>query len=148
MGRITPDALRAGNYIIVTPHDDELTNSDSGFFVVKKRKRMPQCILVLEVNAPFIVGHAVGDGDHDRGVIDLRDWEWYPVSKRFGRSLDASKPVKVLIEEKGRIKRKREKPDPRDCPRCGQRMVQVLHYRPDPQWIRTCKQCNIETGVV
>lgn len=79
-------------------------------------------------------------------VLDgyVREWkkEWQELSTNhtlFGQRLDVGRPKPK--------RKKKEKPDPRTCLRCGGRIVEHLTRSMDC-WRYVCRECGFDAGLV
>jgi len=134
------DDVRPGEYLMLSGKDEpeEYDPFGSSWMMLRPAKRrnhgMTPC-RVLAVSPPFLAVEMRGQ----RVSIDARDYELLRVSRRFVESLDEQKPIPSV----GKKRRRKEKPDPRCCIRCGTRLVQRLVYVIErAQWLPTCKQCG------
>lgn len=89
---------------------------------------------ILEICLPFL---CVAEGEHVT-TIDVRQWEVQRVSKRYAKLMESVGP-------RSRRQRKKDKPDPRNCPRCGCRMRQE-HL--NDNWRLICPECKWDGGLV
>lgn len=94
---------------------------------------------VVGVSAPFVACQA----DGVLVTIDLRRCGVTKLDKRYVKAVRrfVGAPRAACVHQAER--------DPRDCPRCGQRMVQRI---PDAdlgrRWHRTCPDCGYDQGPV
>jgi hypothetical protein len=82
---------------------------------------------ILAISLPFL---SVSDGQRVF-AIDVRAWGVRRLDKKY---------VKVMAEEAPKRKKK-IKPDPKTCPRCGERMVERLDQSVE-RWFLVCRSCG------
>lgn len=92
---------------------------------------------VLSVSMPWVL---CTDGI-DRACFDSRRTELTLVSKDYAREWRAKENVTQKTPQViGRIKEKKKKRHPSECPRCEIKMVQIR--KPDGVWSWECKNCG------
>lgn len=139
--------LHPGDWI--TSCDDLRPKADEGSFSGRSSSMTFDGVpwKVKAVCPPFVIA------ERQDGVVatmDLRNVGVTKLSKAYVRAcrdtqLDRSDPTPVRRAEK-KIKTKR---DPRDCPRCGQRMVQrIPNGSVTREWHRVCPDCGYDQGPV
>ena len=137
--------LHVGDW--VTGCNDLRPEEDYGFFGCRQPLNfdgMPW--KVKAISAPFIVA----ERDGCTVTMDLRVVGLTKLSAAYVRVLRNTKidtsDDKPIRRAKKRVKTKR---DPRDCPRCGQRMVQrIPNGSPKRLWHRVCPDCGYDQGPV
>lgn len=107
---------------------------------------------ILAVSLPFL---CVTDGIVTF-ALDLNAWEVQRVTREYAEAMLASRPgAAPPIPTKGKRRKKSvfaqaiaasQQPDPQACPRCGDRMVQVLNI--GSGWQLICRQCGNNGGPV
>ena len=100
---------------------------------------------VLAISLPFM---AVQRGNQIQS-IDLRKFSVQKLTRSYVESASEFMP-----EIKGKMKSKRrrkQKPDPRACLRCGAKVIQRRVISPDPArqaWFNACSECGFDQGPV
>jgi hypothetical protein len=129
---MTPiDDLKRGDYIAVTYDMNQAHPWDKG---QPEYNGVP--MRVEEISLPFL---CVTDGRQTLAV-DVRRWCVQKVTKRYALMMWKGP------DEKKKRKRK-PKPDARDCPRCGTRMIEALMFEAEGRgWRLICRGCNHDAG--
>lgn len=132
------DDIRPGQYLMLNDKHDDAEPFDMFGSWGRPRRRRNEGVpcRVLAVSPPFLAIEAQGR----RLSIDAREVEILRVDRRFVEALNESKPIPTAAKPK---RKRKEKPDPRCCVRCGTRLVQRLICQPgDSHWVPLCKGCG------
>lgn len=133
---MTPiDDLKPGDFIAVVEDKRDLPDCYSrGMFTFNG---LP--LEVLAISLPFL---AVNDGCTTTS-LDVRQWGVRKVNRQYVKAMQDASPDLVLPRGRKRRKVRKTKPDPKDCPRCGSRMVEKLD-KPTSAWFLTCRMCGFQ----
>jgi len=130
--------LHVGDWITGTEDRRDL----SGFFGHRPMQFDGMPWKVKAISAPFIAC----ERDGVLITINIRDVGITKLSQPYVRALRA---VEIKGEAPKRKKKRKAKRDPRDCPRCGQRMVQRIPSGEVKRlWHRICPDCGYDQGPV
>lgn len=151
------DKLKKGDLVIVSEDldtEEPQGFSEMPFFAMRRKARFDgKPWKVLAINLPFVL---VTDGDHTT-AIDVRLWGLIPASKEYVKaweedhgvvhrqeSIVRGRPVKGRQGGIAPKRRKKEKPDPRACPRCRAKMKERLYEPGSGRWRLICPACGFE----
>lgn len=152
MTREHPDNLKKGQYIVITGYkEDEVPKpyQEADLFTGRqppsKRSFNGWPRRILHIEFPFCI---VAD-DNGIGTIDLREVYVKVVSRRYVEYASQHRRRKrggavadmTLIP----VRKRKEKPDPDACPRCGTKMRLVKKMKREG-WYRHCPQCDLDFG--
>lgn len=149
--RTTPiDALKVGDWIALVDLIAEQPTNTFGFRVEAEFNGLPYKIIAIDL--PFILVH----GMPGKCAIDTRRFQVKRMSREYvkaafrdcDRLRDTRRAVKPPAFAQPRRKREKpQEPDPRDCPRCGERMVQRQSKEEitgDVIWRYKCNYCGFD----
>lgn len=139
------DSLKIGDWIAVTG-DKHVDDASPYYRPVPDYSGIP--FEIVAISPPFIA--VMPHGDFGVRSLDARRWDVQRVDKRYVEAYRkrAEGPMATPARRRqARRKKKREKPDLRDCPRCGERCVQ-RHHTPSNSWHLVCQQCGLDRGDV
>lgn len=94
---------------------------------------------VVAISLPFV---ALTDGARV-GTIDVRDIDLQRVTEQYAKAVLSSGAVPVKVR-----RRRRGKPDPSLCPRCGDRLQQFMSKRTEFKFRVRCPSCGWDGGPV
>lgn len=137
-----PDDLKVGMMVAVV---NRKTDEEPDFpWGLSRRKKDSFTGIPLEIKAislPFI---CVTDGEDTHG-LDMREWDVKKLGPRYVKmmtKIEGEAAPEFTHEKKERERRrKRRRRDPRDCPRCGDRLIQIMKIG---NWTVVCKTCGYE----
>ena len=146
--------LKPGMYIAVTKvAEPEISPWDNGLFMVRVQHKhcdhhiqLGRPLEILAIDLPFIGVH---DGD-GKFVIDYRYCSLKVLDRKFVAAMShlRTEPTRDRIhrERSGgkRKRRRKEKPDPRTCPRCEHARVKRLWQPGSGIWVYHCPNCGLE----
>lgn len=89
---------------------------------------------IIAVSLPFV---CATDGHHNIS-IDTRTHGFVRLRPSYVRAMKA-RPKPVIVQKP---RKKKRKPDPRQCPQCGNRCVEFLAEPGVGVWKLLCKQCG------
>lgn len=139
------DDLDVGMYIAISEERECEVHSqwnDNPFFLFDRpRKPTLPVGLPLKILALALPFACVTDGRHKLS-LDLRTIAVQRVDKKYFEAM--TDPGEPLNAPARRRRKKREKPDPMKCPRCGNRCVQRLIKPGDGIWGVYCKRCGYD----
>ncbi len=129
----------------VAPYEDKQADYGNPFSRPMEFDGLPWKVVAF--SAPFVALER-----RERVVtVDIRAIGLTKLSPKYIRTMrdiDAA-PSDQSRRTSGRKRKRREKRDPRDCPRCGQRMVQrIPNGSAKRQWHRVCPDCGYDQGPV
>lgn len=141
--------LKKGEFIVITGLvDEEVPSFDDYPYTPQKKVPHGRPLRVLSVAFPFI---AVTDGEKTF-AIDSQTFRVQRVHREYVKAmLDAlprKKGIQVSKAESAHPllgRRRKAKPDPRACPKCGERMVERLTSKKHV-WHRVCPDCGWDSG--
>lgn len=150
MNRINFDDLKKGQWIVITGMIEEETGfQEFSPWMPRQRHHHPdgRPLEVLAVDLPFILVEAVTG---DTFTVDTRRFTVQRTHKKYVE--EAAKALETTEKKspRSRIIKKRKvkiKPDPRDCVRCGTRMVQ-RRVEGGKEWRHVCPGCGFDKGPV
>lgn len=160
MTRMHPENVKVGMFIVLTGRRDEdetpITRFNPFGFMEdepRRRRSLPgNPLKVLAINLPFIC--ATPDGS-SVVAIDTREWYFDKANSAYVRAMltrpqaGRRKKGRSRLEEPHPLlktpRQRKEKPDPRDCPYCGEKMVQQLRAGTS-KWRYYCKNCDTDRG--
>ena|SRR3990167_4651778 len=142
---MTPvDDLAVGMFVAISDYHGELPCDPwTGQCVPVHPPHIGRPHKIVALSLPFV---CLDDG-RSRCSIDLRLWSLRKVSARYARAFyelvtqreREDKPASIFRKSR----KKKPKPDPRDCPRCGSpHTVQRLKVVGQGNWRRHCKACG------
>lgn len=135
---MTPvDDLKVGGYVAVVGVKDNDQPEPFGFFTPRPKAFDGLPVQITAISLPFV---AVKDARGNIGAFDVRTFDLQIVSRRYAEAMQLAKP-------KRRRKRK-EKPDPQWCVRCGGRLLQRLSKDSKFAWHVVCPECGWDGGPV
>lgn len=136
------DDLKPGQYIAVTKRyvEDDVPNP-FGFFMPRQPLSFSGVpVKIITISLPFL---AVEDKNGRVSSIDVREWGVQRVSRQYAEAFDQPEPTSKRTSFTKRRKKK-SKPDPRDCPRCGERMIQRMIAGTSRGFVVVCPCCGFE----
>lgn len=132
--------LKIGDY--VTPVEDHWEQDSENPFR-QKTVFDGRPYMVIAISFPFV---AIENGGKVIS-IDVRRFGLTKLNKQYAQATLGATGGKVPTGRRKKIKTKR---DPRDCIRCGERMVQRIpkDNNPGRLWHRVCPTCGFDHGPV
>ena len=141
------DDLKPGMWIAVTGkrEEDAPDYQDFPFFGGQRKSHVFDGfpLRILAISLPFI---AVDRG----GSVQSIDVRKFTVTRMNRSYVNVAAEFEPSIKLK-RKRRKKEKPDPRACPRCVANIIQRRVISPDPAkqaWFNVCSGCGFDQGPV
>ena len=138
--------LQVGRHYVMRARAAKEPDDPFGFFHHGPRQdpRDGVAVQIVAKNLPFVIV----TGCYGQEVIDTRLIEFIPAGpkylREFAKMYEANKE-EVVLQHRAKLrkkKRKKVKPDPRNCPRCHVRMV--LRKTATTNWMLVCPECGAQ----
>jgi len=150
MPRINFDTLKKNEWVIVVDEvvPDAVPWAESSLYSSQRKSRTNgKPLKVLAVDLPFVMVEDIGGGV---SAVDVRDFVLQRCSKEYVKAAliaideEPEERQSRLIKKGKKLKVKK---DPRDCPKCGTRMVQ-RRVEKMAGWRHICPDCGFDKGPV
>ena len=139
---VSPEDLKKGHYIVITGLKNQEEPEPFGMFPFPRQKPSfnGEPLQVIAVDLPFI---SITDVRGRVGALDFREVEIRKVTTHYADSFYTAVHTnrnEFAVATQKRPRKKKEKPDPRNCPNCGTRRVERLVG--NGQWSVVCPNCG------
>jgi DNA-directed RNA polymerase subunit RPC12/RpoP len=154
------DNLKVGGWYAIFEHKEQEAepNPYDAFNLFARAPKRQRCdgmpFMIRAASFPFITGVGLKG---EFLAFDFREVQFVSLDKRYvnewykavasasGQLPQGQSCLDVARKHLRKLKKKKEKPDPNTCPRCGSRMIQKLRDVKDG-WRIACRDCGMDAG--